>query len=415
MKNRALSYIGKRLSFDAHFAFRSGFWLILGHLVGIVAALATSYAFANFVTPETYGQYKYIISLGVLLSAFSLTGTSIAITQAAAKNLVGFYKYIRKINLRYSLFISLISIIGAIYYYLNENITLAAGLILIALFQPLFNNSSLFYSHLQGKERFQHGTIAHTIKALFTTTATLISVLLTENVTILLTTYFLSYIFINYTLQWFFIKNFGAIPKDTSSFQSLLSYTKHSSVQNIISGISNQLDKILIFQNIGAAELAIYTFATALPDQYKGVTKTVDTMLLPRFSKYSTHSIRAKIFHKSILYFAFLLACVLLYILAAPYIFTLLFPQYQESILLSQIYVTGMIFGVGGIPLAALKSEMDNRKLYNFNLYSSLFQIVSLLIMLPLWGLIGAVLARVAYRFFVCVISYMLYYRNNHI
>jgi O-antigen/teichoic acid export membrane protein len=409
MKDRALTYVEKRLKFDSHFTFHGGFWLMMGHLVAIVSTLITSYVFANYVAPETYGQYKYIISLGIFISAFSLTGTATAITQAAAKNVIGFYSYIKKINLHYSLFISLIAIIGAIYYYLNGNAALTVGLILIAVLQPLFNNSSLFYSYLQGKEQFRYGTSAHAIKALFTTIVIVTSALLTQNVTILLVCYFLSFIIINYALQWFFVKKSSETIEDTAQFRTLLSYTKHTSIQNIVSGISNQLDKILVFQNLGAVELAVYTFATALPDQYKGITKAVDTMLLPRFSKHSPESVKAKIIHKSLIYFLFLLFAVVVYILAAPYIFYFLFPQYMESLFLSQVYVISMLSGIGSIPIAGIKAQMSNSKLYRFNLLTSIFQILILLVLLPVLGLIGAILARVLYRFTLCGYAYWLY------
>ena len=41
------NYLTKILKFDARYAFRGGFWLLLGHGFTMLAVLATSYFFAN--------------------------------------------------------------------------------------------------------------------------------------------------------------------------------------------------------------------------------------------------------------------------------------------------------------------------------------------------------------------------------
>jgi hypothetical protein len=113
---------------------------------------------------------------------------------------------------------------------------------------------------------------------------------------------------------------------------------------------------------------------------------------------------------KSVIYFLFLVACATLYTLIAPYIFAVLFPLYEESVFLSQIYVWGIIFGIGGIPLSALKSNMDSKSLYWFNLSGSVFQILSVVTLFYVLGLFGVVIARILYRAFMCIAAYTLIY-----
>lgn len=408
MVEKIFDLLQKKIKIDVRYTFHSGFWLISVHLIGIVAILLTSYAFANLLSPETYGQYKYIISIGALLTALSLTSASTAISQAAARNVTGFFAFIKRKSFYYGLSIFALSMVGALYYYINGNTSLALGLLIIGILQPFFNNSSLIFSYLLGKQQFKRNAFVQILNTIFVTSAIIISILFTKNVAVLLVVYFLANTVSGYLIAYFYAPR-NEVITDTESAQSLFRYTKHGSLQNIVSIVSNQLDKILIFQNLGAAELAIYTFATALPDQYKGITKNIEAMLLPRFSQYTDRSLRAGLLNKSIIYFLFLLLCLIAYVFISPYIFKILYPQYEASVFLSQIYVIGIIFGISGIPLTALKTQMSNTKLYHFNILTSLVQVISLIALLPLFGLLGAVIARIIYRAFVCVYAYYLY------
>ena len=410
MIEKGLTFLEKRLKFDVRYTFQSGTWLFSAHVVGIIAILLTSYVFANFLSPEIYGRYKYILSIGSLLTALSLTGAGTTISQAAARNISGFFSFMRRKSLYYGLPIFVLSTVGALYYYVHGNNSLALGLLIIAILQPFLNNSSLVFSYLLGNQQFKLNTIAQILSTIFVTFIIIVSVLLTKNVTALLISYFLANIFSGYVVEYFYAPRKETIA-DKETVQSLLRYTEHSSVQNIISIISNQLDKILIFQNLGATQLAIYTFATALPDQYKGITKNIEVMLLPRFSQQTDKSLRAGLVYKSVIYFLFLLLCLVAYVLISPYIFKVLYPQYEASIFLSQVYVIGIVFGISGIPLTALKAQMSNKKLYHFNILTSAVQIASLIILLPLYGLMGAAITRILYRAFLCVYAYYLYYK----
>jgi O-antigen/teichoic acid export membrane protein len=404
--------IAKKYNFDFKYLFRGSFWLLLGHLFSILAILGTSYTFANYLDPQLYGNYRYLISAALILSFFSLTGLSTAVTQAGAMDLKGFYMKGVKTSLAYGLFITLLSTLAAIYYLINDNQILGFGFLGIAIIQPLINTFGLVFSHLIGIKAFKQNTHLHIFKTIFTTATIVAVTLTTSDIILIFITFLLSNCFANLIAFWVKKPSRSIESENEKAEEKMLTYAKHTSIQNIFIGITNQLDKILVFQFLGAVELAVYAFATALPDQYKGITKTIDMLLLPRFSKYSSETIKKGVLRKSILYFMFLCFFATVYIFAAPYIFQLLYPTYTESIILSQIYVLGIIFGIGTIPFSAMKANMDNKALYNYKLGIAVFQVVSLLILLPLFGLIGAVCARIIQRAFVCGYGYYLYFNS---
>lgn len=410
MIEKSLTFLERRLKIDVGYAFRGGSWLISGHVVSIVAALLASYIFANFLSPEVYGQYKYILTIGTFLTTFSLTGSGLAVSQAAARNISGFLSYMKKISLSYGLIISFISIIGAAYYFLHGNYTLTVGLLIIAVLQPLLNSSSLILSHLQGTRQFKLSTFGQSIKTIAVTCVIALSAFITQDVLAVLTSYFLAHIISNYVLEYYFaLKKEPLVDIDSS--KSLLQYAKHSSLRNIFTGISDQLDKILIFQNLGAAELAHYTFATALPEQLKGVTKAIEQLLLPRYSNHSKTQIIKTLPRKTLIYFCFLVVLIGTYILIAPYIYKILFPVYVESTMLSQLYSISMIFALASLPVTALRAHMAEKQLYTLQISTSIVQVFAVVTLLYLYGLIGIVAARFISRGYFTACGYYLLYK----
>lgn len=406
-----LDTLGKKLKFDTRYVFHGGGWLMLGYIATFSTVLATSYVFANFIDPSIYGQYKYLLTVGAIISSFALTGIGTAIVQGVAKNVSGFYRFALLKSFKYGLITSAVALIGSLYYYWADNILLSLGLLIIAALQPLMNSLNLVFSYLNGAQQFKVTTTMSTCKTIFVSTALITTTLVSQSVLVILTAYFLSHIFSNFVVHLLSKPDLQKT-EDSTETVKLFKYSKHTSLQNILQGISNQLDKIVVFQNMGAIELATYIFATALPDQYKNITKSIESLLLPRFSQQTKHEVKTNIARKSFMYFLFLMFLVVIYIVIAPLVFSVLFPIYIESIFLSQIYVLGLLFSIAGIPISALKSELNNKKLYIFNLSSSVFQILTITTLFMLYGLLGVILAKVVTRGYVCLTAYILYLRN---
>lgn len=412
MLTKIESFLGNKFKFDAKYTLRGGFWLLVGHAFTILAVLGTSYTFANYLDPQLYGNYRYLVSAAVIISLFSLSGMHNAITQATAKNLKGFFSKGISLSIKYGLVTSAVGLIGAAYYFFSGNEILATGMVLIAIIQPLINTTTLIFPYFFGKQQFNISTHWHAFKTITTTISIVSATLLSDSVLIIFLSFLLSNLLAN-TIVYYVNKPKEEVVADDEASQEFINYAKHTSFQNVLLGFANQLDKILVFQFLGAKELAIYAFATALPDQYKGITKSIDSLLLPRFSQQSSHNVRNNLLRKTVLYFLFLLVCAVVYIWAAPFIFHTLYPSYDDSVFISQLYALGIIFGFGNIPFSAMKAEMDNKGLYKYKLIISIFQILSLAALLPLYGLVGAVAARLLHKVFVCFYGYFLYFPRS--
>ena len=57
---------------DMVYLAKNGSWMVGAHVVSTVLGLGLTIAFANLVTPEVYGQYKYVISVAAIIGALVL-------------------------------------------------------------------------------------------------------------------------------------------------------------------------------------------------------------------------------------------------------------------------------------------------------------------------------------------------------
>ncbi|MFH1286443.1 MAG: oligosaccharide flippase family protein, partial [Candidatus Magasanikbacteria bacterium] len=198
------------------------------------------------------------------------------------------------------------------------------------------------------------------------------------------------------------------VQKDTKSIR----YGKHLTLMNVINTVAEHIDKILIFHYLGAAQLAIYAFSIAFPEQIKGFLKNIATMAMPKFADRSMQDIKKTILKKMAILILFCIPIIILYILLAPVIFNLILPQYTESIFYSQLFSVSLLSIAGSLPLSALRAHAVKNKLYAYNITTSLFQIVVLFFLVRYFGVLGAITTRVIVRLVSTFFAFYLTQKN---
>ena len=406
------TYIEKIFRVDARYFLHGGFWLTLTQAIVIIAGIATTALFAHFLSETNYGVYRYLIGLAVIFSSFSLTGLGQAILQTSAKKYYAFYQETIKINFVYSLGISLVGTLGGIYYLFNNNTILALGCVLIAFIQPIVNSYQYIPAFLQGRREFHKSTTVQSIKVILVSTISIITLLLSQSVIFLFLSYLLSQAVINY-LSHFFYKKAVTVATPSNIYREYVSYAKHTSLRNIIFSISNRLDVIIVFTQIGAAGLAIYTIATVVPEQLKASFKNLASLLLPKYaSSVDIEKNKRALPRRTIQLFLLLCLVTVTYIFVAPTFYKIIFPKYEEAIFLSQITALAFPSFAFLVPYSFFQATKDERKLYEITLYGSILQLVSVIFLVLGFGLMGAILAKIIYRYFVLFISIKNLYTN---
>ena len=386
---------------DMRYTLKGIGWLTVSQIGIALVAFGSSIAFAHFVTKEAYGTYRFLLSVFWTLSAFSLTGLSTAATQAIARGDEGVYRRSFRLTVLWSIPISLISIPGAAYYFLQHNITLAIGLLIMAAIGPFMQASFLFGIYLEAKREFRLYSLFGIALNFFPALLLVLSMFLTKEPIVFFAIYLIGNVAIGLAFGWWVYFRFKPNDKvNTEYFKN----GSHFSAMNVLATIAQQVDKLLIFHYLGAAQLAIYTFALALPEQAKGLLNNIGTLAFPKFSQRSAQEIEANLWRRMGYYTAFLVVVTLVYVLLAPIFFKIFFPTYSDAIWYSQLFALSLIFVSNTVPLTVLQAQAAKLELYIFNILSPIVQILALFVFILMYGLLGVIIARIVARIFNLVL-----------
>ncbi|MFY9457488.1 MAG: oligosaccharide flippase family protein [Candidatus Spechtbacterales bacterium] len=403
---RFLRYAQKYTGTDNIYLLHGGFWLTLGQVISSLSAFLLAIAFANFLPKEAYGTYRYLLSIAGIIAIVALPGMTQAVIRAVAQGNEGSFMEGFKSKLRWGLLAAPISIAFASYYFINQDNILGFSFLLAALFLPVMDAFGHYHSLLHGKKLFGESTKYFSLTQVIATAALAATVLLTDNIFVILLAYFLGS---TIPRLIFFLITLKKFPATQQKDPQTVTFGKHLSLLNLFGIGAANIDKILIFHYLGAVEVAIYVFATAVPDQMRMLLKNLPKLALPKFSQRSAGEIKSTLFRKILLVTLIMVPVVALYFLVAPYIYKFIFPQYTESIAFSQAFALMLLLGGGGLPSAALKSQMAVKQSYILDIFSGISQTLLMFVFVTLgYGIWGVIAGRLLAKFLTFALSLVL-------
>jgi O-antigen/teichoic acid export membrane protein len=387
---------------------KGGFWLTSGQIIYACAGLLLAIAFANLLDPVVYGNYKYILSIAGILGIFSLSGMKTAVIQAVARGFEGSFYSAFKTKLKYGILVSAVSIIGGVYYFLRGNELLPIPLFLMAVFLPIMYASQIYNSFLFGKKLFSEGIKYKAIIKIISTIILICVLFLTKNLVFLILAWLAIYTILNFF--FFFITKQKFHPNQKEDIKTL-SYGKHLSVIDFISIIADYLDKILLFTMIGASQLAVYYFATILPMYIRNTISSISALAIPKFSIRPEKEIKQKIFKKIHKLFLLTILIIIVYIISAPYVYKIFFPQYIESIIYSQVFILSLISFPVILLNSFFQSKMMKKQLYLLKI-APFLRVILFIILIPLFGIWGAITSILATEIFSIGLTLFLFKKS---
>jgi O-antigen/teichoic acid export membrane protein len=396
--------VGEWLKTDIDYLLSGGGVLLAGQFSSLFFSFLLSIAFAHYLMAETYGAYKYILSLSGLIWMLSFSGGGTAVTRAVAGGHEGTYIQIFWINLKWNAFVSLICAGIAGYYFFAGNTTLATGLLIAAIFSPVIKSSELYGAFLNGRKEFGYASIAMVLRGFVATTVLFGTLFFAKDPVTLVLAYFIVHACITGT-SFFFTIFFMRPNKKTDPEAPRLA--KHTSAMNFFSGVADSIDDILVFHYLGAAELALYSFIVLIPNQVASMTKHLTTLATPKFAQREKTLIQENLFRKSFMLFLPLFAIFLVYISSANWIFSTFFPRYMEAVFYSQVYATIMLAN-GVFSVAFLDSQMAIKQKYIATFTSTAFKFAALILGVIWYGLWGILIARILSKWFSVTLAYIV-------
>ncbi|GMU73913.1 MAG: hypothetical protein AMXMBFR44_1120 [Candidatus Campbellbacteria bacterium] len=405
----ALRWSEKYTKTDMVYLVGNSFWLTVGQGISSLASLALIIAFANLLPKETYGTYKFVLSVASVLSVLTLPRMNTAITQAVARGYEGSLFVGTKKRVIWGTFGAIVSFFVSLYYFLQGNTEIAIALLLAAAFLPIFDTFGTWNAYLQGKQDFKSGVIYTTVVHIASVTILFLTILATDSLLAIVFIYFLSYTLLR---AFFFYLTVKKYTPNTLIDPSTYSYGKHLTAMTVLSTIVGQLDKILLFHFLGAAQVATYSIALVVPEQVQGMLRNVGVVAFPKFASQSFEDIKRNLSFRLAQYGLFITILTILYVFLAPFLFSLLFPGYSDGILLSQIVSLSLITALVGPAVAALEAQQKKQQLYMLRTLFPVIGIVLFLALVPTFGILGATLAFTTLNFSKLILSLFFLYRT---
>lgn len=394
---RFLRWTERYTKTDMLYLAQGSFWLGSGQFITTGASFLLSLAFANLLSPDVFGVYRYVLSILSILLIPTLAGMDSAVTQAISRNLDGSLIDGIKVKMKWGTLGSIAALLVAGYYFFQGNTTLTICFLITAIFIPFTEAFDLYNSLLNGRKLFKTYTHYNVITQIAYVVIMIATLFVTQNIFAILAAYLISNTLLNLI---FLCISLRSLPRNNERDPETISYGKHLSLSLVISSIMTELDKMLVFHYMGAVELAIYSFATLAPDQIKGVLKNIHSLAFPKFALQTKDEIKNNIFGKALRFSLLAGVCVLLYIVCAPFLFKIFFPQYLSAVLYSQIIAISVVgASVSMFFYSALEAQKATRELYHFNIWNNVINLVLLLPLVYFYGILGAVLARFFTRF----------------
>lgn len=396
---------------DMVYLAKSSFWLQANSFFISVASFLLYVVFGHVLSKEVYGTYQYLLSFGAIVSAFTLTGMSTAVVRAVARGYEGTFLQSVRVQLLWGILPLLGSWAFGGYYFLQGNTTLGWGLMLIGVFIPFNTTFNTYSSYLTAKKDFKRSfTYSLFVNIPYYVAVALVSLSLSAAIALLaanLISQALGYLVAHY-------KTIATYHPNNLKDPEAMGYGRHLSVINALGAAVAQIDNVLVFHFLGAAQLALYSFITAIPDRL-GIFKILGSAAFPKYVTKTHEEIRSSLTRKVLLSIGVALLVVIVYGIFANSFFTLFFPKYLDAVPLSQLYALIVVTTFSPLFTTPLTAHGHVRLIYTYKIVTPILQLSFVLIGILWWGLTGLVLARIGGAFVASLLSIGFFLRSkNH-
>lgn len=392
-KDRLISFLRwseKYTKTDMVYLASSGFWINLNFVFTSVFAFLLSIAFANLLTKTTFGTYQYILSVSSILTAFTFTGFNTAITQSVARGYEGTLRASIQPQLLWNLVPASAALAWSGYYFLLGQAMLGIGILFVFLSLPLVNTFNSYNAYLNGKQEFKKNSLYMIAGGGAYYLLIFLGVWLFPAALPLI---FINLFTTTIAAAYLYFRVIKTEQPNREVDSEALPFARHLSIMNALANAAMQIDSILVFHFLGAADLALYSIANLLPQKLGGAFKSLVQSALPRFSGRSSEEVRGNIAYRLFLFLIAILAVAGLYAFIAPELFRLIYPKYESAIHYSQVLALTLVSYPGSLATTVLYAHRKIRRLYVLNIFVPVTQVllqVGGILLFGLWGLVGA-------------------------
>jgi O-antigen/teichoic acid export membrane protein len=376
--------------------------IILGFL-GLIIAI-------RFISKEQFGIF---VLLQVIASFFAVIG-SLILENISITRLIAAAKNNQKIEIAntamcYGLLIAVVTsltifLCKPLIYYAFKSEQLSQFIIYIALFSILNSLSELLLSVLQGFHQYTKIAIAQLINGSCKFLLIIIFVMVLEMQVIGLIYAFLLSFAASIIFQYLVIpvkKNFNFNPM---LLKKIFRFGFPLGLNNILTFIFMRIDRLMIGAMMSSTGVAYYEVASKIPDSVHRMYQSFRAVFFPNMTELFSQKKRAgaeKVLNNSlrIVSFAAVFTTLIVTLFQRDIVRILFSEQYIESAPALSILMISLSVGlIGNILGTSLVALGQSDKPVKINIVDSTTNVIGNLIMIPMFGFMGAVYATLLSR-----------------
>lgn len=405
---KALRWSERYTKTDMVYLASGNFWLTGGRVLSVGTGMILTVAFANLVSPDVFGTYKYVLATAGLVGVFSLNGMNGTVQRFIAQGKKHVVPALFRITILSGIPASLAIAVAAGYYFVQGNATLGWSFLFIALTNPLLNGFALGKSILQGTGDFKGLTIWSVPRTALSVALLVATLLLTKNVVIILFVYFASNFAIGLLGYRWAMRRTDIQPSERDVPEALR-FGWHMSLLGFFGAGVGYLDQLLLWHFTDPATLVVYTLALKPIQEVNNFFNNFTTMGFLKMAAKSRHDAYRALPFRLFQLFGASVAAMCLYVILVPILFWILFPQYTSAIVVSQVLALTIILQPRALVEQLFFAHGETRKRTISTVTSQMARLALVFFLIPVYGLWGAVYAYIASEFFAAVITLLTF------
>lgn len=389
---------------------KNGIWIIFGNLTSQLSRLAFLMAMVRYFDKDFVGEFQIVITIIGLFSIFSLPGMGEAVSQSQARGYKGTYRLTNK----WSFFCSILGSLILLTYAHISDLTIYVRSALIA--------GSLLFPFSNGLAGWQGVELGNSDFRRISTNQSIVNFL----------GYLLAIIYIvngQEELFWLILliklpislsnvynsrRCLQLIPDFARPENHSIVYGLKVSAWSALNNIGNHIDKLLLAIFLNPAALASLVLAERFPEIIKKYIQSLRALLLPSLAKQSTYS---PTLHRKLFIISLILSISILVFIVCilPWLFPLIFTTaYKDSILYSQLLCGTLILGqFAQTQVVFINSRFDSKTKRDITVGSNAIKILSSVLLIPQYGIMGAIISTACYRASTAIIVSMSIKRHR--
>lgn len=392
-----LEKFGQRFHIDAVFYAKIMGWVGVNYVTNVLRGVATTFILARWLSPETFGSFRYIIAIYGIAGTFSFSSYHTGIIRGiAAQDTEVAWSGSKKMMIS-SLIGSAIILAAAFERWVKGEEQIALCLGVTSLFFPFFSASSLYGSILTGKGEVRTLSKYNSLSNLLFTGLFFATLFFGQGSILLITfAFFGADVFLKASMSFVQLRTL----KRQGSAETHLHLGSQLSFMGIFQAFAHQIDQIILQRFFGYTALANYSIAILIPEQITDFIKSFSGILLQRKTSGNLSALKDTSIVRRQMYsfLGFMSLLWLGYTILAPLVMPWLFPQYAAQVWPSILYALGMFGSSAGIGLSWMQARHQIRALWHYSFFNSFIQIIGTCLFTPWLGEKGAVFAKVFTR-----------------